>query len=264
MPTLDVGGASLYYRETGHGRPLLLIHGTGAHSDLFGGAVAGLSHCHRVIVYDRRGHSRSGARPAALKGYLSRQVEDAAALLRGLNAAPAAVVGWSMGGLIALCLALEHPDLVERLVLCEPPFHASKHMPLSNLWPLLKAQGLSLVGRKRQAAAVFLRTMLARPDGSNAYGSLDESIRDGVLVNAATLLHELKTGTGEELTAERLRQLKCPIAAILGSESPPVFAQATQRLLAVLPQMRVNRIDGAGHIAVMTHPSDFARLTLQS
>lgn len=264
MPTIDVGGASLYYRETGHGSPLLLIHGAGAHADLFSGAVQSLAQQHRVIAYDRRGHSRSGAQPAAIKGYLARQVDDAAELLRRLDAAPATVVGWSMGGLIGLYLALEHPGLVERLVVCEAPLYASKHPPLSTLWPMLKAQLLSAMGRKRAAAAVFLRTLLVQPNGSNSYNELDAGIREGVLVNAATLLHELKTGTGEELTPERIRRLHCPITAILGSDSPAVFADATQRLLDLLPQMRVRRIDGAGHISVLTHPSDFARLALQS
>jgi pimeloyl-ACP methyl ester carboxylesterase len=264
MATVDVGDTTLYYRETGTGSPLLLIHGAGAHADLFDGAVQALAQQHRVIVYDRRGHSRSGSKPAAVKGYLKRQAQDAAALLRNLSAAPATVVGWSMGGVIGLCLALEHPELVTRLVVCEPPLYASKHMPASNLGPFLKAQLLAVMGRKRAAAAIFVRMLLVRPDGSNGYDSLDPATREGVLGNAATLLHELKTGTGEELTPERLRQLRCPISAILGNDTPAVFSDATERLLALLPQMRVDRIAGAGHIAVMTHPTHFARCALQA
>jgi len=264
MPTLDVGDTALFYRETGTGSPLLLIHGAGAHADLFDGVVQTLAQQHRVIAYDRRGHSRSGSKPAGVKGYLKRQAQDAAALLSGLDAAPAIVVGWSVGGLIGLCLALEHPDLVTRLVVCEPPLHAAKHMPPSNIGPFLKVQFLSAIGRKRQAAIVFVRMMLARPDGSNGYDSLDHTLREGVLVNAATLLHELKTGTGEELTAERLRDLRCPISAILGGDTSSVLSDATARLRAMLPQMRVERISGAGHISFMTHPADFARLALQA
>lgn len=263
MPTIDVGGAQLYYRETGRGSPLLLIHGAGADADLFEGAAQALAVQHRVITYDRRGHSRSGSQPAAVKGYLERQANDAAELLRKLDAAPATLIGWSMGGVIALFLALEHPELVERVVVCEPPLHASQYTPLSSLWPFLKAQLFAALGRKRKAASIFLRMLLVQPDGSNSYDDLDEGVREGVLANAETLLHELKTGTGEELTAERLRRLHCPITAILGSDTPAVFSDATQRLLQMLPQMRVSRIDGAGHIAVMTHPQDFARLALQ-
>ncbi|HKO90368.1 MAG TPA: alpha/beta hydrolase [Polyangiaceae bacterium] len=264
MATIGVGDTTLYYRETGTGSPLLLIHGAGAHADLFDGAVRSLAQHHRVIAYDRRGHSRSGAKPAAVRGYLKQQAEDAAGLLRALGATPVTVVGWSMGGVIGLCLALEHPELVTRLVVCEPPLHASKHVPASSLWPFLKAQFLAAIGRKRAAAETFLRMMLVQPDGSNGYDNVDSATREGVLANVETLLHELKTGTGEELTPERIAELRCPITAILGSTTPAVFSEATARLLQMLPQMRVVRISDAGHIGVMTHPEDFARLALQT
>ena len=263
MATLGVGDATIYYREVGTGSPLLLIHGAGAHADLFDGVVQPLAEHHRVIAYDRRGHSRSSSKPAALEGYLRRQAEDAAALLRGISAAPATVVGWSMGGIIGLYLALEHPELVTRLVVSEPPLHASKHLPPSALWPFLKTQFLAAIGRKRAAAITFLRMMLVQPDGTNGYDNVDDATREGVLSNVETLLHELKTGTGEELTAERIRELRCPISAILGEDTPSVFVEATARLQRMLPQMRIARISGAGHIAVMTHAEDFARLALQ-
>jgi pimeloyl-ACP methyl ester carboxylesterase len=265
MPSVDLGDTALHYREVGQGSPLLLIHGAGAHADLSDGALPALAAQHRVIVYDRRGHSRSGSTPAAKRGYLQRQAGDAAALLRALDAGPAIVVGWSNGGIIALLLALEHPTLVERLVVCEPPLHAAKHPPkLSQLGPMLKTMLLSALGCKRAAVASFFRMLLARPDGGNDFDTLDASTREGVLRNAATLLHELGAGTGEEITAERLRGLQCPINAIVGGATLSVFADATERLLAMLPTMRVATIPGAGHISVMTHPDEFARLTLQT
>jgi pimeloyl-ACP methyl ester carboxylesterase len=265
MPTLDVDDATLHYREIGSGSPLLLIHGAGAHADLSDRAVPALAERHRVIVYDRRGHSRSGSKPAAIKGYLKRQAEDAAGLLQGIGATPATVVGWSNGGIIALYLALEYPKLITRLIVCEPPLHAAQHPPpLSQVGPVLKTMFLSAIGRRRAAMATFFRMLLAQSNGSNAFDNLDEATREGVLANAATLLHELKTGTGEELSPERLRELQCPVSAIVGADTLAVFSDATQRLHALLPEMRIGRIPGAGHLSVLTHPADFARLVLQT
>jgi pimeloyl-ACP methyl ester carboxylesterase len=264
MATIGVGDASLYYRETGTGSPLLLIHGSGGHADLFDSVVPALAEQHRVIVYDRRGHSRSGSRPAPIVGHLKRQAEDAAELLGKLSATPATVIGWSSGGVIALCLALEHPELVTRLVVCEPPLHASKHVPPSSIWPFLKTQFLAAIGRKREAMATVFRMLLAEPDGSNGYDKLYDATREGLLVNAETLLHEFKTGTGEELTPERVRELRCPISAILGGNTAPVFAAATHRLREMLPQMKIGHIPGASHLSVLTHPADFARSVLQA
>ncbi|HKO90369.1 MAG TPA: alpha/beta hydrolase [Polyangiaceae bacterium] len=262
MATIGVGDASLYYREVGSGSPLLLIHGSGGHADLFEKAVPTLAERHRVIVYDRRGHSRSGSKPAPLQGHLKSHADDAAQLLEKLGAAPATVIGWSSGGLIALCLALEHPELVTRLIVCEPPLHASKHVPAASIWPFIKTQFLAAIGRKREAMATVFRMLLAEPNGSNGYDKLDDATREGLLVNAETLLHELKSGTGEELTTERIRELRCPITAILGCATAAPFVQATERLFAMLPQMQIGRIPGAGHVSVLTHPVDFARTAL--
>lgn len=263
MATMMVGDAALYYRELGTGTPLLLIHGTGGRADDFDGAIEVLAGVHRVIVYDRRGHARSNTKPAAVKGYLKQQAEDAAALLQRLGTGPAAIVGWSMGGLIALCLALEHPQLVSRLVVCEPPFHTVKHMPLRSVAPFLKALFLSAIGCKRAAVATFLRMTLRGPNGDSAFDGLDDDKRRAVLENAEILLHELKTGTGEELTAERLKQLQCPITAIVGEETNRLFSDAMQRLSEILPQMRVTRVPDAGHLLVLSHAATFARLALQ-
>lgn len=264
MPTLPIGDAELYYREAGNGNPLLLIHGTGAHADVFEACVPPLAERHRVIVYDRRGYSRSSSRAAPIKGYLKRQADDAADLLIGLGAAPATVVGWSMGGVIALCLALERPELISRLVLCEPPLHATKHMPLGNLGTFLKAMFLSAIGRKRAAAATFFRMSLELPDGSNGFDLLDEPTREGVLKNADTLLHELKTGTGEDLTPERVRRLACPTSVIVGGDTHALFVAATERLSKLLPNAPVRRIPGAGHLVPLTHAAEFARLALEA
>ena len=80
-----------------------------------------LARDHRVILYDRRGFSRSGPRRTRR---LRDHVVDAAALLAGLNAQPATIVGWSMGGVIALGLAIQHPGAVASVVVIEPPLHS--------------------------------------------------------------------------------------------------------------------------------------------
>lgn len=130
MATVDVNGASLYYEERGKGSPLLLVHGTGAYSDLWSPVLNGLAHFHRVIAYDRRGFARSSAAPP---GRLKDHARDAAELLEALGAAPATVVGWSGGGVVALDLAVSHPDHVASLVLAEPAVHLLTHPTRSTL-----------------------------------------------------------------------------------------------------------------------------------
>lgn len=85
-----------------------------------------------------------------------------------MDAAPATVVGWSRGGMVALELALAHPDLVERLVLVEPGFEPTKHMT-----PGLARMFLGFHARRRfdERAAIdrMMRWATARRDGGSSW-----------------------------------------------------------------------------------------------
>jgi pimeloyl-ACP methyl ester carboxylesterase len=120
MPTIIANGAELYYEIRGKGPSLLLIHGGGVDGGTFKKLADVLASDFTVVAYDRRGLSRS-PRPTDWKQTsIAEQAEDAAGLLRALRVAPAAVVGQSLGALIALELLLRHPDLVRRANLLDP------------------------------------------------------------------------------------------------------------------------------------------------
>jgi 2-succinyl-6-hydroxy-2,4-cyclohexadiene-1-carboxylate synthase len=111
---------SLNVRTCGTGPPVLLLHGFTGTARSWDAQVAAWSSRHRCIAPDLLGHGGSDA-PADPAAYrLERQADGLARLLELLDAAPAAVVGYSMGARVALVLALEHPRAVERLVLESP------------------------------------------------------------------------------------------------------------------------------------------------
>ena len=114
---LDVRATRLHYAVAGGGcgTPVVLVHGFAGSADNF--AVLGplLARTRRVVIPDLPGHGRSSALPAApsLAGFADR----VAAILEHERAAPAAVVGHSMGGVVALRLAVRRPELVRAFVL---------------------------------------------------------------------------------------------------------------------------------------------------
>lgn len=112
------GRGEVFVRDTGGpaGRPtVLLLHGWGASADVNFFSVYGpLARSRRVLALDHRGHGR-GLRSAA-PFTLEACADDAAALLDALEVGPAIVVGYSMGGPIALLLAHRHPEQVAGLV----------------------------------------------------------------------------------------------------------------------------------------------------
>lgn len=121
---IEVNSADVHVLEQGGSGPVvLMIHGASANAREFDWTLAPrLSDTHRVLMMDRPGHGHS-ERPDNAES-LGRQAEQAAGVLRHLAPGQKAViVGHSFGGAVSLRLALDHPDLVEALVLLAPVSH---------------------------------------------------------------------------------------------------------------------------------------------
>src|SRR5438552_325239 len=119
MGEVHVNGVRLYYEEHGQGAPILCIHGTSSSALVWQpAAIDELSRLGRVILYDRRGCTRS-ERPDPYETSVVQHAEDAATLLQVLEAVLGVVIGRSYGGETAVELALRHPASVRALVLLE-------------------------------------------------------------------------------------------------------------------------------------------------
>ena len=125
-----VNGLQMYYEIHGAaGRPLLLLlHGGLFNIDLqFGQLLPGLAATRQVIAADFQGHGRTGDidRPLTSADLAS----DVVGLLRHLGIARADVFGFSVGGAVALHLAIKHPELVRKLVVSSVSFHPDGDRP---------------------------------------------------------------------------------------------------------------------------------------
>lgn len=115
MPRQNINGIDLYYEITGEGQPIVLIHGLGSSSRDWEMQVPFFSKHYRVISFDLRGHGRS-QKPRGPYS-MSLFAKDTAELIKSLGAVQAHVVGISLGGMIALQLAVDHPELVKSLAI---------------------------------------------------------------------------------------------------------------------------------------------------
>ena len=111
----DVNGIKLYYEIHGAGWPLVLLHGGLGAGSMFGENIPALAKNHRVILVDLQGHGRTADidRPMTLEA----MADDIAALLEKLQIPQADVMGYSLGGGVALEVGVRHPEMVRKLVL---------------------------------------------------------------------------------------------------------------------------------------------------
>ena len=114
MPTQHVNDISMYYEVHGQGEPLVLIPGLSADVSDYARIIAELAKHFRVIAFDNRGAGRSDKPDAPYS--IAMMADDASALLDALGIRQAHIVGTSMGGRIAVDLALRHPEHVKSLV----------------------------------------------------------------------------------------------------------------------------------------------------
>jgi pimeloyl-ACP methyl ester carboxylesterase len=110
----DVNGINLYYETHGTGRPLILLHGGLGSGEMFGPVLPALATNHKVIAVDLQGHGRTADIDRPLRAEL--MAGDIAALIDHLGLERPDIVGYSLGGGVALFTAIRHPELVRKVV----------------------------------------------------------------------------------------------------------------------------------------------------
>ena len=110
----EVNGINLYYETHGAGRPMILLHGGLGSGEMFGPILPALAERHQVIAVDLQGHGRTADidRPIDIR----LMADDIAALIDHLGLEKPDVVGYSLGGGVALFTAIKYPEKVGRLV----------------------------------------------------------------------------------------------------------------------------------------------------
>lgn len=123
----SVNGIQLAYQKFGEGDPLVLLHGGFGSVEMFGPNVQALAAGRQVIGVDLQSHGRTPIANRPMR--FETMADDIAALIRQIGFEKADVLGFSLGGGVALRTAIQHPDVVNRLVLVSTPFKRSGWHP---------------------------------------------------------------------------------------------------------------------------------------
>jgi pimeloyl-ACP methyl ester carboxylesterase len=245
--SFDSNGVAIHYSVEGKGEPILLIHGFAANRQLqwgFPGIIKELARQYQVIAYDCRGHGLSG-KPRDPNQYGEEMVKDAVRLLDHLHIKKAHVVGYSMGGFLALKLAVGHADRILTLTTGGAGWsEMTDRSFMSDLAESLeKGRGISP-----------LLIALTPPGRPKPTEEALKTINSMVLTfnDAKALAAVVRGRKGLELSEEDLKQIKVPILAIVGAQDP--FKLGVDALKARLPEVRVLVISGADHMNAFLKP----------
>jgi pimeloyl-ACP methyl ester carboxylesterase len=275
--TLD--GVNLHYFCGGTGPPLVLVHGLGSSAAVeFYFNLEPLAARHRVFAIDLPGFGQSDK--PVLEYTIEVFVKAVRVLMANEGLERAAVMGVSMGGRVALGLALDAPHIVERLVLVDALGVGTPRRVLAYRILLTKGLGeLTLSGTARALRRMSPATIrrfwgwyLQRPGRIDGIWS-DERIADhGTLLSKpeyrAAYLSALRSIAGMRqlqagvVVADRLSELQMPTLLIWGRHDhifPPSHAELARQKLH---NGRVEIFDGSGHTPQMEEPERFNRLVL--
>ncbi len=235
------GRGEFFVRDTGgDGQPVMLLHGWIASADLnWWPMYAELAEAgYRVLALDHRGHGR-GLRPM-VPFRLADCAADAAAVLRTLEAAPALVVGYSMGGAIAQLVGRDHPDVVAGLVLSGTAQHWQDRQT-QRAFRTLGAVGLMLSLAPRATWRAGLRRAGVKPSRDTAW------LQSELMRHQARDIVEAGRELGRFDSRSWLGGVNAPVAVVLTSRDelvPPrkqrALAEAAGAQVFEIPLMHMD------------------------
>lgn len=263
MPTLEVPGAVLSYKTVGSGPLLLLIPGADGRGSVFEEAAKFLAPHYTVVLWDRRGFSKSFLLgPQDFEHRLDTDADDANRLIQHLATPDQAVVvfGTSSGAVVSQRLLCRHPDRITRLVAHEPPsfsvlpeqFRTQAASLLQHVYDTYRAQGVSA------AMDAFTGGLSEGGDGAMMRSCMDSKRGDEIRANSLFWfefeLRQYPTSPLDLASIQAQSKKYVPAAGITSGDGPGVgpislIANATGKEIVRLP---------GGHLGYMTEPEVFA------
>lgn len=259
---VSVRGIETRVLVAGAGPALLLLHGFTGSAETWRPFLPALAARRRVIAPELIGHGRTAAPADAARYRMDECVADLLALLDRLGVEEFAVLGYSMGGRVALHLALAAPERVRALILesaspgiTDPAERAERARSDEALAELIEREGIAAFVERWESQPLFA-TQRSLP------AEVRERLRAERLgqrpVGLANSLRGMGTGAMEPAW-DRLGELGMP-ALVLAGELDAKYVAIARAMEGRLPQARVAIVSGAGHAVHLEQPARFLEL----
>ncbi|MFH1417784.1 MAG: alpha/beta hydrolase [Planctomycetota bacterium] len=279
MPTAQVNGHKVNYRQAGEGEDLILIHGLAANHAFWNLVLLlPLARQYKVTVYDLRGHGYSDT---LSHGYTSADLSaDLTGLMNRLDIPKAHLVGHSFGGVVAMHSAVLHPDRVQSLTIADSRLRALQPSQRLRDWPDWRTAKADLekagitIDENEDNIGLRLLEIFASPQWR---ATRKRSAKKGLFVpfggwsagsrSAARWLKLLETTTVRQdvtatagLTLDRIKTVQIPTLALYGERSRCMHTCTAMQ--EVLLHCKVVIVPGTGHFYPVIKPAFVAETLL--
>lgn len=257
MPSVEVNGIKVNYREAGEGPLVILLHCSCSHSGQWKPLMDRLRDRFTLIAPDFHGYGKSGALPQDNQPYFRHDGAIVAKLMQGAEG-PVHLVGHSLGGTIAARIALEHSEAIASVTLIEPVFFnllEEKGDPRRYDYLQLAHDMIVLnrFGEDKSAAQLFVDFW----GGPGAFANLDDQIRAYVVKTIGRVADDwfgISAQAAGALKAADFSKFAWPTLLMCARHTRPSARAIVEVLLGAIPDVEYQEIPDAGHMSPVTHP----------
>ncbi len=256
---VKANGILMNYEIQGKGTDLVLIHGMGDNLSMWYHQVPVFSKHYRVVIYDTRGAGETEIPEGEYS--LSVLTEDAYQLMKAIGVKDACFLGYSMGGRIALELAIKQPEMVKAVILSSspiflnpPPTQNIQRRPPMPMPDLLSKDGL-------EAFAEMHATSAFSPGYKSKNPAEFERYMKVKLLNKPENLSRLMRSLGGIGSPPDLSRVKCPVLIIAGEFDSLISLESVKQLQKALSDSKLVILP-TGHAAAVEQPERFNSIVL--
>jgi pimeloyl-ACP methyl ester carboxylesterase len=226
-----------YFEGPKNGAPILLLHGNMGRWQVFHPLIEELSKTRHVFAMDLRGHGKSSHIPNSY--LLKTHVQDVVSFIREKIDAPLTLMGYSLGGMIALMVAAHYPKLIHQLIVLDPP------LTLKTLTPIIESQKEFGHRILHYLQTNQIEQLYAEVNDDSS--SIGMSLCDPSIIEITIDQHEKMV---EGFDIEQLIPLiKCPFLLLRGEAElgSMITDEDIEQVKQLSPQVREKKMLGFGH-----------------
>ena len=252
MPYIKLNNGNIYFEQEGEGKETLVFgHSMLFNLRMFDKQVAGLKNDYRCVRFDFKGHGKS---ESTLTGYdLDSLAEDIAELINLLDCRQCHFIGFSMGGMIALRIAIKYPELIKSLVLIDTSSEPEpKQKMLKNRAMLLIAKHIGLKPIANHVISLFFGPdFLNDPKRNNLRTKWKNHFLSN---NRAGIVKAVRGVLFREGISDQLGKINHPTKILVGANDELTDIEKAKLLHANIKNSSLEIIPRAGHMSPVEEP----------